>query len=73
MSTGFAARLLAPCLPLPSSDLAFGPRSPSLGANPQATTQALAQRDAQRWFDDHPVERNGPLMDNGSSSGARWR
>jgi serine-type D-Ala-D-Ala carboxypeptidase/endopeptidase (penicillin-binding protein 4) len=39
---------------------------PMAGATPQATTQALAQRDVQRWFDDHHIERDGLVMDNGS-------
>ncbi len=39
---------------------------PMMSANPQATTLELAQRDVQRWFDEHRIARDGLVMDNGS-------
>lgn len=39
---------------------------PAMAASPQATTLQLAQREVQRWFDEHRIEREGLVMDNGS-------
>jgi serine-type D-Ala-D-Ala carboxypeptidase/endopeptidase (penicillin-binding protein 4) len=39
---------------------------PAMSTNPRATTLELAQRDVQRWFDEHRIERDGLVMDNGS-------
>jgi serine-type D-Ala-D-Ala carboxypeptidase/endopeptidase (penicillin-binding protein 4) len=38
----------------------------AMSASPQATTLELAQRDVQRWFDEHQIEHDGLVMDNGS-------
>jgi serine-type D-Ala-D-Ala carboxypeptidase/endopeptidase (penicillin-binding protein 4) len=38
----------------------------AMAADAQGTTQALAQRNVQRWFDEQRIERDGLVMDNGS-------
>jgi serine-type D-Ala-D-Ala carboxypeptidase/endopeptidase (penicillin-binding protein 4) len=39
---------------------------PAMTTNPNAATLELAQRDVQRWFDEHRIPRDGLVMDNGS-------
>ena len=39
---------------------------PAMSTAPQATTLQLAQLEVQRWFDEHRIERNSLVMDNGS-------
>jgi serine-type D-Ala-D-Ala carboxypeptidase/endopeptidase (penicillin-binding protein 4) len=38
----------------------------AMKADPNSTTLSAAQRDVQRWFDEHRIARDGLVMDNGS-------
>jgi serine-type D-Ala-D-Ala carboxypeptidase/endopeptidase (penicillin-binding protein 4) len=38
----------------------------AMQADPNSTTLSAAQRDVQRWFDEHRIEHDGLVMDNGS-------